>query len=268
MKFINIYETTNAFHFYDAVELLERNNIDYQKLHEFRLQPEWNIIPEGEPAIIRVMEKDAKSVRDLLIENGLIKTNSQVKEIVEWKERSTLEQEKFKDDIRNLKNRKLEKITYIDANGINFDLGSIHSVDFGFCIQFENNFFLSWNFEESYKDFENNYFLPDRFELKFKNILDKVDKDYNQIDVSQNEYWTPFLNKPIKDIKIYCQEFGKEKIVTDVVMEIGGKRIAIFSVEEPTEKEDKIKVHLPISNDWTIIVFDEETIRKSDRVEC
>jgi hypothetical protein len=101
--------------------------------------------------------------------------------------------------------------------------------------------------------------------LKFNDILKEIDK-FKIEDVSENEYWNQFLGKPIKDIKIYSQEFRTNKIVTDLVIETDSKRVAIFSTKEPTEAAEQIEVHLSIDNGWTIVVFDEETIKESERV--
>jgi hypothetical protein len=51
------------------------------------------------------------------------------------------------------------------------------------------------------------------------------------------------------------------------VIETDSKRVAIFSAEEPTEEEEQIEVHLSINNEWTIVIFDEETIKESERIE-
>ena len=153
------------------------------------------------------------------------------------------------------------------ANEVDFDLDSIHSVDFAIGIHFENKNFLWWTFKEEDVDFENDFFLPQRYELRFYNIQKEINKYFRTENVSENEYWKQFLGKPIKDIKIYSQKFGTNKIVTDLVIETDFSRVAIFSTEEPTTEEEHTEVHLSIDNEWTIVVFDEETIKESERVE-
>jgi len=267
MVYIKIYETPDRFDFYRAVECLEINNIEFQKLHEYRLYAESNFYTEGEPAILRVKEKDASIANKLLAQAGLIKSNSPNLSENGLREKSCLDNKIYSNEVQALKGKKIEKIVYAFANEFDFDLGSIHSVDFGIGIQFEGKNFLWWKFEEEDVDFENDFFIPHRYELKFHNIESDIDKNLKIEDVSENEYWSQYLGKPVKDIKVYSQEFGTNRLVTDLVIEIGTKRVAIFSAEEPTEKEEKIEVHLSIGNDWTIVVFDEDTIIASERIE-
>lgn len=75
------------------------------------------------------------------------------------------------------------------------------------------------------------------------------------------------LGMLLKDIKIYSQEFRTSKIVPDLVIETDSKRVAIFSAKEPAEEEVQIEVYLSIDNGWTIVVFNEDTIKESGRVD-
>lgn len=267
MKYIEAFESTDRIDFYRAVEYLEANNIEFQKLHEYRLHAESNFGAEGEPAILRVKAKDASTVNKLLVEGGFIKNGLQQKSQNGLKDKSFLDRELYQSEIQKISGKKIEKVTYVLANEVDYDLDSIHSVDFAIGIQLENGNFLWWTFEEEDVDFENDFFLPNRYELKFHNILKEIDKEFKIEDVSGNDYWNQFLGKPIKDIKIYSQEFRTNKIVTDLVIETDSKRVAIFSAGEPTEEEEQIEVHLSIDNGWTIVVFDEETMKESERIE-
>ncbi len=267
MKYIEVYKTTSKFDLYRAAEYLEANNIEFHKLHEYRLHAESNFGAEGEPAFLRVKEKDATTVHKLLVEGGFIKNGEQQKSENKLKRKSFLDRELYQAEIKSLIGKKIEKVTYILANETDFDIGYIHSVDFGIGIQFENEYFLWWAFEEEDIDFENDFFLPHRYELKFHNILDKIDKNFKLEDVSENEYWSQLIGNPITDIKIFSQDFRTSKIVTDLMIETETKRVAIFSAEEPVEKVEPIDVHLSIGNDWTIVVFDEDTILESERIQ-
>lgn len=267
MKYIEAYETTDRFDFYKAVELLEANHIEIQKLHEYRLHAEWNFGTEGDPAIIRVLEKDALKVNRLLKEGGFLKDGAPQNGQYGLKDKSLLDRKLFQSEIQKIRGHKIERVTYVLANEMEFDLDSIHSVDFAIGIQFEKEIFLWWVFEEEAVDFEHDLFFPQQYKLKFYDILHEIDSAFSVQDVSENEYWNQLVGKPIKDLKIYSQEFGTNKIVTDLVIETDAKSVAIFSTEEPTEQEEQIEVHLSMDNKWTIVVFDENTIRASERVE-
>lgn len=266
MEYIEIYSTNDRFAFYKTAGYLELNNIDFQKLYEFRLHAESNFGVEGEPAILRVKEKDVLKVNTLLEKGGFFKSNIDAKNLVKLKEESELDNKIFRDKIDKIIGSKIIKVHYILANEFEYDLDSIHSIDAGIVIQLENEKYLSWQFKEYDVDFENDYFIPQRYELKFTNIIEDKEMPFPIKDVTENEYWNQLINKSVTGIDVYTQEFNANKIITDLVIKIGKKRVAIFSVEEPTEKEEQVDVHLAIGNEWSIIVFDEETIDLSGRV--
>jgi uncharacterized Rmd1/YagE family protein len=205
MRYITAYETTDRFDFYRVVEWLERNNIEFEILHEYRLHAETNFGTEGEPAILRVKEKDISKVDKLLMEGGFLKYAGNESRNG-MKVNSNLDVDLSRDEIQEIEGNKIKKVFYVLANEIDFDLDSIHSVDFGIVIQFENGKCLSWKFEEEDVDFENDIFIPHRYELKFFDFLGDVDRSFKIEDVSQNEYWAQLMRKPIISIRVYTQE--------------------------------------------------------------
>lgn len=265
MKFIEVYATNDKLEFYKAAEYLEAHNIEFQKLHEYRLYAEYNFYARGAPAILRALEKDASAVYQLLIDGGFIENTFQQKSQNTLKETSFLDTEMFQSEIQKIKGKKIEKVIYVFSNEVDFDRDTYHSVDFAIGIQLENESYLAWNFEEEDVDFERDLHLPNRYDLKFHNILKELSRPFKVKDVSRNKHWNELVGKPIKDIKIYSQAFRTNKIVTDLVIETESKSIAIYSSEEPSAEEEK--VDLSISNQWTIVVFDEATISESGRIE-
>lgn len=266
MKYIEVYETIDRFDYYRAIECLESNNIEFQKLHEYRLNGDSSFGGgEGGPAILRVKEIDVSKVK-LILEEELTKSYWQRELSKVLKDKSTLDKGLYQSEIQKIRGQKIEKVKYIFANEIDFDFDYIHSVDFGIGIQLENGNFIWWVYEYNEVDLGNDFIIPHSFELKFHDILNEINRELRIVDVSDNDYWSPLIGKSIKDIKIYSQEFSKHNIITDLVIETDYKRAAIFLVKEPVDGEEQIEVDFSIANDWIIAVFDEDTIIESERI--
>jgi hypothetical protein len=171
----------------------------------------------------------------------------------------------YADEIQSIIGKKIERVSYVLANKFEYDLGSIHSVDFGIVIKFEHETYLAWQIEEDEVDFENDLFIPQRYVLKFFDILEDIDKYFKVEDVSKNQYWKRLLGKPISDIKVYAKDFRARKIVSDLILETTSERVAIMAIEEPIESLDEIDIDFSVGNEWTVVVFDEETIASSER---
>ncbi|MFM9949806.1 MAG: hypothetical protein ACKV1O_17855 [Saprospiraceae bacterium] len=268
MKYIEAYQTTDRFDFYRAAEYLAANNIEFQKLYEYRLHAETNFGSEGYPAILSVKEKDASKANDLLIEGGFLNTYSnQGNNVNILQDQSILENDVFKNEIQSIRGNNIKDVFYIFANEFEYDLDFIHSVDFAIVIRFSNDEYMSWSFKEEEVDFENDIYIPQCFDLRFSNILPEIDRNYKIENLTHNKYWEQLLKEPINDIRIYAQEFEENKVFTDLIIKTRTKTVAIYSAEEPTENEEQFEVSLSIGNSWTIVVFDEETIKISERIK-
>ena len=266
MKYIEVYETIDRFDYYKAIECLESNNIEFQKLHEYRLNGDSSFGGGEEgPAILRVKEIDVSKVK-LILEEELTKSYWQRELSRVLKDKSILDKDLHQSELQKIKGQNIEKVKYIFANEMDFDYDYIHSVDFGIGIQLENGNFIWWVYEHSEVDLGNDFIIPHSFELKFQNILNEINRELRIVDVSDNDYWSPLIGKSIKDIKIYSQEFSKHKIITDLVIETDYKRAAFFLVKEPVDGEEQIEIDFSIANDWIIAVFDEDTIIESERI--
>jgi len=183
------------------------------------------------------------------------------------KEKSKEDNTLFKKEVQSLIGLKIKEVYYFSENEFNYDYDSIHLVDLGMTLKLENDKFLSWKFENEEINIEDDLLIPKRYDIRFTSVFEESESSYKLENVSENPYWKALLNEPIIDIKIYSQEIGKNKLITDLIIETTTSKVAVFSIDEPTESEEQLDINLAIGNDFTVVVFDEEKIKLSDRIE-
>jgi len=183
------------------------------------------------------------------------------------KEKSRLDNDLYKKEIQLLMGKRIKEVSYILEDEFHYDYDFAHLVDLGIIFKFEDDKFMSYKFEKEEIDFKDDILIPQRYDIKFINIFEESECNQKNVSVSDNPNWNQLTTEPIIDIKIYSQEVGNRKIVTDLVFETATNRVVIFSVGEQIENEGKLEVDLSIGNDLAIVVFDEETIKSSERIE-
>ena len=217
-------------------------------------------VPGNEKA--RDWEK-ARKKKEKEIEEFVNKWNAEFGLKEKSKEDNTL----FKKEVQSLIGLKIKEVCYFSENEFNYDYDSIHLVDLGVTLKLENDKFLSWKFENEEINIEDDLLIPKRYDIKFTNVFEESESSYTLENVSENPYWKALINEPIVDIKIYSQEIGKNKLITDLIIETTTSKVAVFSIDEPTESEEQLDINLAIGNDFTVVVFDEEKIKSSNRIE-
>ncbi len=254
MNFIVAYETTDMFKFLEVAQYFQDNNLEFQKLHEFRLYPETNYYSGGLPAFIRVKETDANKAYRLLLKGKYLDNIPNEFHNI-FNDKSKLNNDLFTQETQTLIGSKIISVKYIVANEYRIEFEYINSVDYGIIIQFDNHKCLTWKFEESDLEIENGITIPDRYEVKLSDSKGKIDSDFKTVDVSENLLWGSVIGKAVNSIKTYGQIFKGYNLLTDLIIELNEGQVSIISTAEPSEKDIEEKAVFPINNEWTIVMF-------------
>lgn len=272
MAFEVIIESRNAHYYYSVVNFLFEHDIEFDRLHEYRLDPAKNH-NTIEPAFIRVPENKVQLVKELLVKHGYIEgDNSGDTSSSNSQGRSSRNEELYKSELFALKGEKIVNVTYVLCNYANFEFNQFHSVDQSILIELTNNKWLFWNFEEVFLD-EGRY-LPDRYDLTFPSERPNLETDFYIKDASEHPQWKKLIGTNVTDISLFTIDFQfspemrEEKIVTDVVIQTDAGVVGFYFTDEPDPSilgTNECPSFENITN-WSMVAFGEEEVKRIDGI--
>lgn len=266
--FVAVFESNDRMIYYSALGHLQAFGVECQMLHDYRVNEyAWSGWRGPDAAIIRVKTNDAAVAYQLLVDGGYFGRAEQPLEQPSLAEQSTLDVSKHRTNLDRLVGEHIKSVTYLMANKYRYDLGVVHSIDFGVGIGFGNGEHLWWTFNEDRLDHKNGVTIPLQYKVSFQSSPPEFDVKLRRVDATNHRQWVPYIGKAVSGFKLYGQGDTKHRIHTDLIIETDFNRVAIFCAEEPVVKRGKAKFTLSISNEWTLIAFDDSLIdRRLDAI--
>ena len=262
-EFVAVFESSDRLIYYSALAHLQAFGVECQMLHDYRVNEYawwgWRV---SNSAIIRVKVNEAAVAYQLLVDGGYFGRAEQPSEQPALAEQSTLDISKHRTNLNRLVGEQIKSVTYLMANKYRYDLGVVHSIDFGIGIGFGNGAHLWWTFHEDRLDPKSGVTIPMQYKLSFQSSPPQYDVKLRRVDATNHRQWVPYIGKAVSGFKLYGQGDTKQRIHTDLIIETDFNRVAIFCAEEPVVKKGKAKFTLSISNEWTFIAFDDSLIER------
>lgn len=260
-EFVAVFESSDRLIYYSALGHLQAFGVECQMLHDYRVNEyAWSGRRGSDEAIIRVKTNDAAVAYQLLVDGGYFGRAEQPLEQPSLAEHSTLDVSKHRANLNRLVGEQIKSVTYFMANKYRYDLGVVHSIDFGVGIGFGNGAHLWWTFHEDGLDRRNGATIPMQYKLSFQSSPPWFDGKLRRVDATNHRQWVPYIGKAVSGFKLYGQGDTKQRIHTDLIIETDFNRVAIFCAEEPVVKRGKAMFTLSISNEWALIAFDDSLI--------
>lgn len=159
-----------------------------------------------------------------------------------------------------VKGGQLTKVQYVLANYIYGapKYEAFHVFDFAILMQFSNGLWINWIFEE----------IGPEFKLTFRDMQKEMREEhyFKLEDVSHSPEWKPYIGTTLTEASpVYFTCDHGAKWLTDLVLKFGDEEVTICAIPEPEptllpEIED-----FSLSNDWAVVVFDQNLMKKYGR---
>lgn len=160
------------------------------------------------------------------------------------------------------KGGKLVQVYYVLANyPYSPKCEILHIFDLAIMMQFSNGLWINWIFEEVGE-------VGPEFQLTFRDMRQELKAEalFKFENVTDSEEWKPLIGMTLSQASpIYSNYDHGAPWLTDLVLQFGEKDITICAIPEPEpallpEIED-----FSLSNDWAVVVFDQELMKKHGR---
>ncbi len=134
-----------------------------------------------------------------------------------------------------------------------------HTCDKGILIEFTDGKWLNWVWEE-----EGAYGQPE-MQLSFEDMREAISDDLTEIvEVGETDAWKPFMGKPLSYLSANLHHSANEETyLSELDLTFGKKRVVICATEEPDPYHLPQLNGLPYGQDWMVVVFDEEILKKN-----
>lgn len=157
----------------------------------------------------------------------------------------------------------LEQVYYVLANypynTPKFD--AFHIFDLAILMQFSNGLWINWIFEEFGE-------VGPEFQLTFRDMRQelKAESLFRFENVTDAEEWKPLIGMTLSQASpIYSSYDHGAPRLTDLVLQFGEKEVTICAIPEPDPERLPEIEDFSLSNDWAVVVFDQELMREHGR---
>lgn len=162
-----------------------------------------------------------------------------------------------------VKGGQLTKVQYVLANYIYGapKYEAFHMFDFAILMQFSNGLWINWIFEEVGE-------VGPEFQLTFRDMQKEMQQEslFKLEDASYTPEWKPYIGATLTEaFPVYSTYDHGAKWLTDLVLKLGDEEVTICAIPEPTPERLPEIDDFSISNDWAIVVFDQELVRQHGR---
>lgn len=129
-----------------------------------------------------------------------------------------------------------------------------HLVDMAVLIEFNNGKRLNWVWLEE----------TQRFHLSTKNILALLEMNFDgsMVDVSNSPDWKKLIYGKVTRVDFLLNG----TTLSDLIIEIQTGMAQICATEEPDPDMLPELVGLPMANEWSVVVFDQNLLKKHNRL--
>ncbi len=173
----------------------------------------------------------------------------------------------IEEKLKALVGQRIRSVYYLFVNEIeDFDLGAIHQLDLATSFEFENGEWLTWVWEEEIY-YDETTSKPTGFYLYFSPIDEFIEKDSRMIEVTNFPNWQKLIEAPISEIIFHYNEDRFTVSCSDLVLKNNYASATLCTTEEPTPGVPASEIPLPVTNEWTVVVFDEKIVKRFNRGE-
>lgn len=153
----------------------------------------------------------------------------------------------------------IERVWYALPNypdGNNF-FDKFHLADMAVLFEFSNGKRLNWLWLEETM----------AYHISTKDIWTILDKNFSDSieDVSGSSDWKRFIGSKVLNITFFFNDDIPPEQLSDLKIQTETGTVHICATEEPILNESSELEGLPMANDWTVVVFDEDLLKLHNR---